>query len=70
MHKNLSKADLLIKRFQETKKRTKILVNGLSPEDMNIQSEDFVSPTKWHLAHTCWFFEQIILKKFKRNYTS
>ena len=70
MHKNLSKADLLIKRFQETKKRTKILVNGLSPEDMNIQSEDFVSPTKWHLAHTCWFFEQIILKKFKRNYSS
>ena len=41
---------------------------NLYPEDTVIQTESFVSPTKWHLAHTTWFFEIFILKRFVGDY--
>ena len=50
--------------------RSLALVQGLSPEDMGLQSMEDASPAKWHLAHTSWFFEQFILKKFEADYTS
>ena len=70
MHKNLSKKEILINKFMEVRKRTNFLAEKLSVEDMNIQSAVFVSPTKWHLAHTTWFFEQIILKRFSKEYSN
>lgn len=44
------------------------LTAPLNAEDQQVQSMADVSPTKWHLAHTTWFFEQFILKALVANY--
>jgi ergothioneine biosynthesis protein EgtB len=55
-------------RFHQIRKFTNALCAGLEPEDCVVQSMPDVSPTKWHLAHTTWFFETFILKKFVAGY--
>jgi ergothioneine biosynthesis protein EgtB len=53
---------LITQRFIATRQKTLDLAAPLSEADMQIQAEDFVSPSKWHLAHTSWFFEEFILR--------
>jgi ergothioneine biosynthesis protein EgtB len=55
-------------RFRETRERTLTLCNGLTAEDMMVQSTPEASPAKWHLAHTSWFFESFILREFAPAY--
>jgi ergothioneine biosynthesis protein EgtB len=55
-------------RFHQIRKFTDSLCSGLEPEDCVVQSMPDVSPTKWHIAHTTWFFETFILKRFVRRY--
>jgi ergothioneine biosynthesis protein EgtB len=59
----------MIEEFIETRAYTEKLCEPLQIEDFNIQPVEFVSPVKWHLAHTTWFFEVFILTKFKENYS-
>lgn len=54
--------------FLEIRHRTEAICKSLKPEDTSIQPIDFVSPPKWHLAHTTWFFEQFVLTEHKKNY--
>jgi ergothioneine biosynthesis protein EgtB len=63
-----SRIESLCDRFHQIRKFTNALCAGLEPEDCVVQSMPDVSPTKWHLAHTTWFFETFILKKFVPGY--
>ena len=58
----------LLTRFQAVRSFTAQLCEGLEVEDYVVQSMADVSPTKWHLAHTSWFFETFILQAHKRGY--
>jgi ergothioneine biosynthesis protein EgtB len=62
------RVERLHKRFHQIRNFTNSLCAGLEPEDCVMQSMPDVSPTKWHLAHTTWFFETFILKKFVPGY--
>ncbi|MCB9666110.1 MAG: ergothioneine biosynthesis protein EgtB [Alphaproteobacteria bacterium] len=51
-------------RCAQVRATTVALLDGLEPEDAQLQSEPDVSPPKWHLAHTTWFFETFVLAPF------
>ncbi len=53
----------------ETRAKTMALCSVLTVEDHLIQTIEDVSPPKWHLAHTTWFFEEFLLKKYIKNYS-
>lgn len=50
-----------IARFRAVRAGMIALAEGLSPEDLSAQAMPDASPGKWHLAHTTWFFEAMIL---------
>jgi DinB superfamily len=64
----LNGADDLMLRLKKVRARTESLCSPLEIEDYCIQASDFVSPPKWHLAHTTWFFETFILLPFAPSY--
>ena len=60
--------DNLLDFFLETRKDTEIICKPLEIEDYVVQPIVDVSPPKWHLGHTTWFFEEFILKPHLENY--
>lgn len=58
----------LLSRYRRIRNETESLADPLSAEDMQLQSMPDASPTKWHLAHTTWFFETFILRQEIPNY--
>jgi ergothioneine biosynthesis protein EgtB len=60
--------DAALRRYQEIRRLTMWLAAPLSAEDQAIQSIPDVSPTKWHLAHTTWFFETFVLAPHAKSY--
>ena len=58
----------IIEHYKQTRNLTNSLCKPLEIEDYTPQSAAFASPPKWHLAHTTWFFEEMILKPFFKDY--
>jgi ergothioneine biosynthesis protein EgtB len=58
----------LISRYKMIRHFTEELCEPLKIEDYAVQAGLEVSPPKWHLAHTTWFFETLVLKPYMENY--
>ncbi|HMS09648.1 MAG TPA: DinB family protein, partial [Pyrinomonadaceae bacterium] len=66
--KPAAKADALPELYKSVRDRTVELCEPLEIEDYIPQPVIDVSPPKWNIAHTTWFFEEMILKKFVPGY--
>jgi ergothioneine biosynthesis protein EgtB len=58
----------LAARYRAVRAATERLAAALSPEDQMLQSMADASPTKWHRAHTTWFFETFVLMPYAAGY--
>lgn len=62
--------DSLAERYASVRAQTRRLCDPLQTEDFVVSSMPDVSPTKWHLAHTSWFFETFVLATHDAAYRS
>ena len=58
----------LVSAYRTVRRLTEALASPLSAEDQTVQSTTDVSPTKWHRAHTTWFFETFVLGSHGTGY--
>jgi ergothioneine biosynthesis protein EgtB len=61
-------AEPLLAGYSRCRTDSESLCAPLAIEDYGVQCMDEVSPPKWHLAHTSWFFETLVLKPFLAGY--
>lgn len=54
--------------YNKVRQASMDMVKPLEKEDFIPQAALFASPPKWNLGHTTWFFEEMILSKFHKNY--
>ncbi|MCH8241572.1 MAG: DinB family protein, partial [Planctomycetes bacterium] len=56
-------AAVLTERYRAVRRFSEKLIEPLAVEDCVIQSMPDASPTNWHLAHTTWFFDRMVLRR-------
>jgi ergothioneine biosynthesis protein EgtB len=62
--------ETLVRRYHQVRQLTETFCQPLVTEDYVIQAMPDVSPPKWHLAHTSWFFETFVLSAACPGYRS
>ena len=65
---NPSATALLVDRYQQIRAHTELICRHLETEDYVVQPIADVSPPKWHLGHTTWFWETFVLVPYLRDY--
>lgn len=60
--------DEVLAQYLAVRRETELLCEPLAIEDYGIQAMPDVSPPKWHLAHTSWFFETFVLQPYLPGY--
>lgn len=68
LRQNERQRQTIQQQFSAVRQHSESLAAPLTAEDQCIQSMPDASPTKWHLAHTTWFFETLILKTEGTHY--
>jgi len=58
----------LLKKYDTVRKNSELICAPLQPEDYVVQPVVDVSPPKWHLAHTTWFWEEFVLSQYLQGY--
>jgi ergothioneine biosynthesis protein EgtB len=62
------KKETLLQQFITVRQATLAICSHIENEDFVVQPSPEVSPPKWHLGHTSWLFEEVILKQYKKDY--
>lgn len=60
--------ETLLDKFNRVRTQTEHLIAPLAPEDTVVQPVIDVSPPKWHIAHTTWFFEEFVLATYMEGF--
>jgi ergothioneine biosynthesis protein EgtB len=60
--------EALAARYRGVRHQSETLCQPLAPDDYGLQAMPDVSPARWHLAHTTWFFETFLLQDFLPGY--
>lgn len=63
-----SRTSQLLEKYRRVRNQSVNLCKPLKAEDYVVQPVVDVSPPKWHLGHTTWFFEALVLEKYHSNY--
>src|SRR4030095_4950583 len=65
--RSITSQSMLVDFYQSVRARTLGIVAPLEIEDYVIQTAEFMSPPRWHIGHTSWFFETV-LQKYQPGY--
>jgi ergothioneine biosynthesis protein EgtB len=60
--------EALARQFRAVRAFSRQIAAPLQIEDMVVQTMPDISPTKWHWAHTSWFFETFVLERWERDF--